>query len=51
MFKLKPSGIYEQNLAQSYYELFKISKKYRQKKKKKANRLTFKKRKTLMLNF
>ena len=35
MFKLKPSGIYEQNLAQSYYELFKISKKYRQKKKKK----------------
>ena len=50
MFKLKPSGIYEQNLAQSYYELFKISKKYRQKKKK-ANRLTFKKRKTFMLNF
>ena len=34
MFKLKPSGIYEQNLAQSYYELFKIYKKYRQKKKK-----------------
>ena len=47
MFKLKPSGIYEQNLAQSYYELFKISKKYRQKKKKKQTYKHSKKEKLL----